>query len=143
MQDQPTAVELVEAVARFLGDEVVPILADQRMRFRILIAANVLSVVARELAAGEALLLAEWQRLATLLDQPDHEPPPRAKDLHAAVELLNRELCRRIRAGEADIGPWHDAVFTHVQMTVVEKLQVTNPRFVPTVEADSEIGARA
>ncbi len=134
MQDRPTAVELVEAVARFLGDEIIPILTDPRMRFRGLIAANVLRVVARELTAGEAPLLSEWQRLVVLLNQPEREPPSRAEALHTAVERLNHELCTRIRAGEADVGPWHDAVFAHVQRTVIEKLEVTNPRFLQAVE---------
>jgi hypothetical protein len=142
MQDRPTAVELVEAVARFLGDEVLPILTDPRMRFRGLIAANVLSVVARELTAGEAPLLSEWQRLVVLLDQPEREPPSRAEELHTAVETLNRELCARIRAGEADVGPWQDAVFTHVQRTVTEKLEITNPRFRQAVEDNIADGSR-
>jgi hypothetical protein len=143
MQDRPTAVELVEAVARFLGDEVIPILSDPRMRFRGLIAGNVLRVVARELTAGEAPLLSEWQRLVVLLDRPEREPPSRAEELHIAVETLNRELCARIRAGEADVGPWHDAVFTHVQRTVAEKLEIANPRFLQALEDNIADGSHA
>jgi hypothetical protein len=143
MQDRPTAIELVEAVAQFLGDEIVPILTDPRMRFRGLIAANVLQVVARELRAGEAPLLSEWQRLVALLDQPGHEPPSRAEELYTAVETLNYELCARIRAGEADVSTWHDAVFTHVQATVTEKLQITNPRFLQAIVGEIGAGSHA
>lgn len=130
MQDRPHAQELVGAVARFLGDEVVPVVSDPRLRFRVLIAANVLSIVARELAAGEEPLLAEWQRLVALLEHEADTPPARSADLRDAVTRLNRELCTRIRAGDADTGAWRAAVFDHVEHTVIEKLHVANPRYL-------------
>src|SRR5690242_15040515 len=109
MQDRPEARELVEAVAAFLEQEVAPGLGDARLRFRALIAANVLGVVGRELAAGEAPLRAEWTRLRALLDPPDPagspDPPCDAAALREAVNALNRALCARIRAGDADRGP--------------------------------------
>ncbi len=37
------------------------------------------------------------------------------------------ELCARIRAGEADEGPWAEVVLAHVRATVRDKLSVTNP----------------
>jgi hypothetical protein len=70
--DRPTAVELVEAVAEFLADEVLPNAPDHRAKFRTLVAMNALGMARRELDS-------------------DEEFPP--------TEEL-RERARRIRAGE-------------------------------------------
>lgn len=128
MQDRPNAQELVGAVAGFLSKEIVPTVSDARLRFRVLIAANVLGIVARELGAGEAPLLAEWQRLVDILDVDAAEPPARAEQLREEVTALNEALCARIRAGEADAGEWRETVFNHVEQTVFEKLHVANPK---------------
>jgi hypothetical protein len=52
MSDRPTAAELVEAVAEFLADEVLPAATDHRLKFRTLVALNALGIATRELAAG-------------------------------------------------------------------------------------------
>ena len=75
MQDKPMELELVEAVAQFLEDEVIPVTADSRLRFRLLIAINVLKIVERELETGEAPVKLEWQQLVSLLGRPTQEPP--------------------------------------------------------------------
>jgi hypothetical protein len=72
MSDRPTALELLEAVEEFLSSEVLPILDDQRMKFRTLVAINALGIARRELEADE---------------------PGLGED-----EI--RELARRIRAGD-------------------------------------------
>ncbi len=128
MQDRPTAVELLAAVRDFLEQDVLPRL-DGRDRFHALVAANVLGIVARELADEEAMLVAEWQRLRQLIAIEDAKPPARVDGLHAAVRELTRRLCERIRAGEADGGAFADAVRAHVRMTVVEKLRIANPKY--------------
>jgi len=75
VSERPTAQELTEAIAEFLGGEILPILDDHRLRFRTLVAMNALSIVHRELAA---------------LPQED--------------DAGRRELARRIRAGEVPPG---------------------------------------
>jgi hypothetical protein len=75
VSERPTAQELVEAIAEFLGGEILPTLTDRRLRFRTLVAMNALDIVHREL---EAL--------------------PHAEDTE------QRALVRRIRAGEVDSG---------------------------------------
>ena len=75
MTERPTAQELAEAVLEFLGDEILPMLTDHRLRFRTLVAMNALGIVYRELAA--------------LPVEDDAEP---------------RELARRIRAGHVQAG---------------------------------------
>ena len=73
MPDRPTALELIEAVSEFLSTEALPAAADQRLKFRTLVALNALAIATRELQASNNLLL-------------------------GPVEA--RELARRIRAGD-------------------------------------------
>ena len=75
MSERPTAQELTEAIAEFLGGELLPLLTDHRLRFRTLVAMNALSIVYRELDA---------------LPQED--------------DTERRELARRIRAGDVEPG---------------------------------------
>lgn len=133
MPDRPSTQELVEAVADFLSREVLPGLSDQRLRFRGLIAANVLTIVARELAAGEEPTRAEWQRLAELTDNRRGEPPARPEELRAATARMASELAERIRAGAADEGPTYAATYDAVYAHVVDKLRISNPKFLDRV----------
>jgi Domain of unknown function (DUF6285) len=90
MQDRPTAPELLDSVAEYLFAELRPEVPREQ-RFKVLVAANVCAVVAREIRAGE---------------QPDRE------DLTLFGELLGHEiedpheaaaeLSRRVRSGEFD-----------------------------------------
>lgn len=128
MQDRPTYTELLTAVQQFLENDVVPAL-DGPKQYHARVAANVLAIVARELATEDAHLRAEWERLGILL--ADQAPPPADRAvLRAAVRARNEDLCARIRRGDADAGPWRSAVAAHVRQTVCDKLAVTNPRLV-------------
>jgi hypothetical protein len=129
MQDRPTGIELLTAVREFLERDLLPGL-EGRKRFHALVAANVLAIVARELAEEETALVAEWRRLRDLVGVHETVPPGRREGLRTAVAALTRRLCERIRAGDADGGPFGDAVRAHVRMTVVEKLRVANPRYL-------------
>jgi len=128
MQDRPTATELLAAVRRFLEADVLPGL-DGRKRFHGLVAANVLAIVERELASEEPDLLAERGRLAALLGVAG-DAPARLAELRIEVRALTETLAARIRAGDADDGPFAAAVRAHVRATVVEKLRVANPRYL-------------
>jgi hypothetical protein len=50
MSERPKAEELAEAIEEFLSGEILPTLADHRLRFRLLVALNALGIVRRELA---------------------------------------------------------------------------------------------
>lgn len=128
MQDRPTAVELLTSVREFIEQDVMPGL-EGRKRFHALVSANVLAIVARELAGEETMLVAEWGRLRELLHSDDVEPS-RLDDLKAGVEALTRRLCDRIRAGDADALPFGEAVRAHVRATVVDKLRIANPKYL-------------
>jgi hypothetical protein len=127
MQDRPTAQELLEAVRRFLEDDVVPVL-DGPKRFHARVAANVLAIVGRELAEEDATLLAEWARLAALLGRETDVPPAPLAVLRATVRELTEALCACIRSGDADAPPLRDAVRAAVVASVREKLAVASPR---------------
>lgn len=126
MQDRPSALELLAAVRAFLDEEIVPVLEGRR-RFHALVAANVLGIVERELTSEEDVLAGEWQRLATLLGSDDAGRPPTLALLRARVRHLTTVLAARIRAGEADGGPFADAARVHARATVVEKLGIARP----------------
>lgn len=122
MNDRPTAVELLNVVHEFLKEDVVPRLAG-RERFEARVAANVVAIVAREIEAEEDQLLAEWRRLGALLDDPSAPPVSRA-ELRDAVCTRTGLLVERIRAGEADGGPFRGALLAHLRDTVAAKLEV-------------------
>ena len=96
-QDRPEAAELLDSVAEFLFAELRPAVPSEE-RFRVLVAANLCAVVARELRAGEE---PRRRDLALFADLLGAEPPP-AERLDAAVRELQAELASRIRAGEMD-----------------------------------------
>lgn len=133
MQDRPEAVELIDAVVGFLEGEIIPTVTEPRLRFRALVAANVLGIVSRELASGDAALSDEWRRLNHLLGMTATEPPERLEKLRDEVRALNRDLCVRVRAGEADDEPFYSLLFSHCEETVVDKLRVANPRYLDRV----------
>lgn len=103
MQDRPTAKELVEAVREFLKEEVLPELEGARTEYRMKVAMNGLGILERELAQEEKLLKEEHERLSRLLGE-DRGTPGSLEELKNRVGVLNRELVRRIRSGEAPEG---------------------------------------
>jgi hypothetical protein len=124
VQDRPTAPELLDAVREFIATELLPTVTDHRLRFRTLVAANLLDMLGRELALEPDQLVAEHARLAALLDE--REPAPSAQQaLAAAVTNLHATLCRLIRAGREP-----EACFDTVLAGVRAKLEIANPRYL-------------
>jgi hypothetical protein len=128
MQDRPTAIELLDAVRGFVERDVIPAL-EGTARFHARVAANVLAIVARELALDDAQLIAEWQRLDQLLEPAPLPAEPAAR--RAALRARTETLCTRIRAGDADAGPFREALVAHLAATVREKLAIANPKLLP------------
>ena len=102
--DRPTVTELVEAVREFLERDVMTGTTG-RLQFHARVAANVLAVVERELAASPL------------------------GEMTAEARTREVELARRIRAGELD----HRLaeVRAEVRATVREKLLVADPEHLP------------
>lgn len=130
MQDRPTALELLDAVRTFIESQVVSALEGTR-QFHARVAANVLAIVGRELRDGDVQLRDEWQRLTALLGSAGGgEPPADAGALRVALATLGQELAARLRAGDADAGPWRAAVLAHLRATAEEKLRIANPDYL-------------
>jgi len=128
MQDRPTAIELLEAAANFVEREIIPA-TEGRRQFQSRVVANVLRIVAREIAMEEPHLQNEVRALADLLGKPAPDAPG-MKELRGAARAFNQELSERIRAGEADDGPWRERTFKAVRAIVEDKLKVANPRYL-------------
>jgi hypothetical protein len=126
MQDRPSARELLEAVEQFLERDVVPALEGPK-QFHARVAANVMRILARELECESRFLHAECQRLNELLG---NDSPVDDAALSAAVQRRTRELCERIRRGDADAEPWRGRVLGHVRQTVEEKLAIAKPELL-------------
>ena len=124
MQDQPSAIELLQAVRSFLQDQAIPRL-EGRAAFHARIAVNALAIVERGLELGPAQSAAERERLETLLGRT------------GTLDELNRELCRRIRAGEVDLDT--AGLLEHLRETTLAKLAVDQPRYAAYRRAVGEV----
>ena len=91
MSDRPTAPELVEATREFLEQEILPTLADPRLRFRTLVAVNALGIAQRELESRAADELSP-DELAELARRIRGGDVPRG-----ALELLKRHVAAKLR----------------------------------------------
>ena len=119
MQDRPTAPELLDSVAEYLFAELrseVP----REQRFKVLVAANLCAVVAREIRAGEAPDRADLELFGELLGRP-------VTDARAAAA----ELSRALRSGELD-DRLHELA-PRLEEHVRRKLEIARPGY-----ADSE-----
>lgn len=127
MFDYPNAAELIAAARAHIERQLLPTIDDPRLRFQTLVAANVLAIVERELAAGEPALRAAWLRLGELLGEPAADIPAGA-ELRAAVVKHERALCVGIQAGDFDRGPAREQLAAHLRATALAELAVSNPR---------------
>jgi hypothetical protein len=84
--DRPTAAELVQAVQEFLEQELVPNVADPRLRFRTLVALTALGIVGRELGEQTSDTPTEEQLALLLREIRAGTPPP------DALALLKRHV---------------------------------------------------
>ena len=127
MPDRPTKLELLEAVRGFLERDLMPELEGVR-RFHARVAANVLGIVSREIELEEPALRRQHRTLAELLGEAVPEPA-RLAEVARGVESLERELARRIRAGEADASPWRESVLEALAAAVRERVAISNPGY--------------
>lgn len=107
--DAPTASQLVEAVREFLEGDVMAV-TEGRVRFHARVAANVLAIVERELAAGPGQQVSLAERVGAL---------------GVADEA---SLAAAIRSGALD--DCIDEVAAVVRATVRDKLVVANPAYL-------------
>jgi hypothetical protein len=115
MQDRPTAAELLDSVAEYLLAELRPEVPREQ-RFKVLVAANVCAVVAREIRAGEEPDREDLQLFEDLLGKD-------VDDVHAAAT----ELAERIRSGELD--DRMDELAPRLEEHVRRKLDIARPGY--------------
>lgn len=118
MQNRPDHSTLLDAIASFLMADVAPKLeADKALQFRMLIAANLATVVAGELRTHSTRLQAETARLQKLLNSKSED-----------LEAMNSQLSKSLRKNELSPDQLSQAL-DHLLATAKETLEVTNPRF--------------
>lgn len=130
MYDRPTAEELIEAARMHLESAIIPVVRqDRRLYFQTLVAINVMRIVERELSLGPDHARTEWERLNDL-EGTQTPIPDRLAEIKAALKARNTDLSAAIRAGEYDSESKRRALFDHLAASVVEQLQVANPRLL-------------
>ena len=124
MQDRPTSGELLEAVAEYLVAELRPEVPREQ-RFKVLVAANVCAVVARELGAGDAPDEEDLALFGELLGED--ELPVEPGELDAAVRVAAGRLTEKLRSGELDdrLDELAPRLAEHVQ----RKLDIARPGY--------------
>src|SRR5512143_3852071 len=115
MQDRPTAPELLESVAEYLFGELRPQVSREQ-RFKVLVAANVCAVVAREIRAADAPDREDLELFNDLLGEE-------VQDVHTAAA----ELSARLRSGELD--DRIDQLVPRLEEHVRRKLEIARPGY--------------
>ena len=114
MMDQPSMRELVEAVRDFIEQRAMTELKGHTA-FHARVAANALSIVARELEKSGPSGAAERERLQSLLG---HD---------GTLLQLNRELCRELRGGGIDLDT--KGLAEHLTLTTLDKVAIDQPNY--------------
>jgi Domain of unknown function (DUF6285) len=114
MQDEPTPVELIKAVADFLRNELTPQLGGHSA-FKLRVAINALDLVTRQLALEGSSDAAETERLSQLLGR------------QGSLRELNGVLAGKIASGEADLQT--PGLAEHLWQTTLDKLAVDQPNY--------------
>lgn len=114
MQDEPTPIELTNAVADFLRGDIAPLISGHQA-FKLRVAINILDLVTRQLTQEAGNDAAEVERLRALLG------------IDGSVTDLNRALAERIAKGEVDLAT--PGLAEHLWATTMDKLAVDQPNY--------------
>ncbi len=114
MQDEPTAKELIKAVADFLRNDIVPEISGHNA-FKLRVSINALDLVKRQLELEQGSDAAELARLSRLLG------------MQGSLGELNRALADRIAKGEIDLQT--PGLADHLWQTTLAKLAVDQPNY--------------
>ena len=114
MQDEPTPMELLKAVADFLRNDIAPVISGHNA-FKLRVSINALDLVTRQLALEEGSDAAEAERLSRLLA------------MQGTLTELNRVLADRIAKGEVDLQT--PGLAEHLWQTTMDKLAVDQPNY--------------
>ena len=120
MQNRPTAIELIGAIATFVEQDVMTKL-EGSLGFKCRVAVNALRIIERELDLSPGLDASEAARLTELLGT------------YGPLDELNRDLCQRIRDGEISIDD--PDLLDHLKQTTIGKASIDNPRYSGYLDA--------
>ncbi len=131
MYDKPDASQLLDTVAWYLQEKILPLLkdSDRRRYYETLVAINVLKIARREAVWEMIHLREEWQRL-NFVQQVSTPFPDDPITARAELAERNHRLCEDIIAGAYDYWPRQSALFEHLLVTTRAQLEVTNPDFL-------------
>ena len=110
----PSAVELLDAVARFIEQHAAPQLKDRDV-FLARVAVNALATVKREIEAGAAAEAAATARLGTLLGR------------EGDFETLNAALCEDLRVGRLDLAA--PGLLEHLRLSAIDQARIDQPGY--------------
>jgi hypothetical protein len=114
MQDEPTPIELLKAVADFLRDEITPQVSGHTA-FKLRVSINALDLVGRQLTLEQGSDAAEHARLSELLG------------MQGSLAELNRVLAERVAKGEAGLNT--PGFADHLWQTTMDKLAIDQPNY--------------
>ena len=114
MQDEPTPIELIKAVADFLRNDITPLMSGHSA-FKLRVAINALDLVTRQLTLEEGSDANEAERLTSLLG------------MQGSVVELNRTLAERIAKAEVNLAT--PGLAEHLWQTTMDKLAVDQPNY--------------
>ena len=114
MQDEPTAAELINAVAEFLRADIAPQITGHAA-FKLRVSLNALDLVVRQLSLSADSDAAELRGLTMLLG------------VHGTLAGLNADLAERIAQGDVDLET--PGVREHLWQTTLAKLAVDQPNY--------------
>ena len=114
MQDEPTPIELLKAVADFLRNEITPAIKGHNA-FKLRVGINALDLVTRQLTLADSGDTAEHARLKQLLGAD------------GSLIELNRALSDQIAKGEVDLAT--PGLSEHLWQTTMDKLAVDQPNY--------------
>ncbi len=133
MQDRPTAAEVLVTIGEYLDEEVLPAV-EGALRYKTLVAANLIKVLERELAAGDGPQRRERGRLAALLGVTAD-----GEDLAGDLLRLNAELQARLRAPQLPSREFLRAARDALEASALDNLAVNKPgydRYDQAIEVD-------
>jgi hypothetical protein len=114
MQDEPTPMELIKAVADFLRSDIAPEISGHNA-FKLRVSINALDLVSRQLALEQDSDAAEVSRLSQLLG------------MQGSLTELNRTLADRI--AKCEVGLQTPGLADHLWQTTMDKLTVDQPNY--------------
>lgn len=116
MHDQPSVIELVQAVKAFIDETAAPQLKGHAA-FHARVASNALATIMRDLEQRPGAEAQERAGLIALLRAPENTP----------TETLNQMLSTRIRSGDMTLAT--PGLIEHLKQTAMAQVEIDQPRY--------------